>query len=69
MKKYVRIKPNRLGKQNFMGANGMFTSIGRACFVMKKELKMYMEHDVGDLCNADWKLGQKLMIHGCDPFT
>ncbi|KAK1558779.1 hypothetical protein Q3G72_006487 [Acer saccharum] len=67
IRKYVRIKPNRLGKQNFMGANGTFTSIGHACFAMKKELEQYMDYDVGEICNDDWKLAQKLMVHGCDP--
>lgn len=67
IRKYVKVKPNRLGKQNFMGANGTFTSIGHACFFMKKELEEYMNYDVGEICNDDWKLAQKLMIHGCDP--
>lgn len=67
IRKYVKIKPNRLGKQNFMGANGTFTSIGHACFAMKKDLEEYMEYDVGKICNDDWKLGQKLTVHGCDP--
>ncbi|KAA8516107.1 hypothetical protein F0562_019286 [Nyssa sinensis] len=67
IRKYVRIKPNRLGKQNFMGANGTFTSIGHACFAMKEELEEYMDYDVGDICKDDWKLAQKLMVHGCDP--
>ncbi|KAL6131015.1 hypothetical protein ACLB2K_069393 [Fragaria x ananassa] len=67
IRKYVKIKPNRLGKQNFMGANGTFTSIGHACFAMKKELEEYMTYDIGDICNDDWKLAQKLMVHGCDP--
>ncbi|XP_050236510.1 probable methyltransferase At1g29790 [Mercurialis annua] len=67
IRKYVRIKPNRLGKQNFMGANGTFTSIGHACFAMKKELEEYMDYDVGEICNDDWKLAQRLMVHGCDP--
>ncbi|XP_071699476.1 probable methyltransferase At1g29790 [Rutidosis leptorrhynchoides] len=67
IRKYVRIKPNRLGKQNFMGANGTFTSIGHACFSMKEELEEYMNYDVGEICNDDWKLAQKLMVHGCDP--
>ncbi|KAK9280343.1 hypothetical protein L1049_014031 [Liquidambar formosana] len=67
IRKYVKIKPNRLGKQNFMGANGTFTSIGHACFAMKKELEEYMDYDVGEICNDDWKLAQKLMVHGCDP--
>ncbi|KAJ7962472.1 S-adenosyl-L-methionine-dependent methyltransferase superfamily protein [Quillaja saponaria] len=67
IRKYVRIKPNRLRKQNFMGANGTFTSIGHACFAMRKELEEYMDYDVGDFCNDDWKLAQKLMVHGCDP--
>ncbi|XP_059651327.1 probable methyltransferase At1g29790 isoform X2 [Cornus florida] len=67
IRKYVRIKPNRLGKQNFMGANGTFTSIGHACFAMKKELEEYMDYDIGEICKDDWKLAQKLMVHGCDP--
>lgn len=67
IRKYARIKPNRLGKQNFMGANGTFTSIGHACFSMKQELEEYMDYDVGDFCQDDWKLAQKLMVHGCDP--
>ncbi|KAF8413253.1 hypothetical protein HHK36_001229 [Tetracentron sinense] len=46
IRKYVKIKPNRLGKQNFMGANGTFTSIGHTCFSMKKELEEYMDYDV-----------------------
>ncbi|XP_042504148.1 probable methyltransferase At1g29790 [Macadamia integrifolia] len=67
IRKYVKMKPNRLGKQNFMGANGTFTSIGHACFSMKAELEEYMDYDVGDICNDDWKLAQKLIVHGCDP--
>ncbi|KAG2725397.1 hypothetical protein I3843_01G064300 [Carya illinoinensis] len=67
MRKYVRMKPNRLGKKNFMGANGTFTSVGHACFAVKKELEEYMDYDIGEICNDDWKLAQKLMIHGCDP--
>ncbi|KAK7292738.1 hypothetical protein RJT34_15590 [Clitoria ternatea] len=67
IRKYVRVKPNRLGKQNFMGANATFTSIGHACFAMKAELEEYMNYDVGEICNDDWKLAQKLMVHGCDP--
>ncbi|KAL5582377.1 hypothetical protein UlMin_014819 [Ulmus minor] len=61
------MKPNRLGKQNFMGANGTFTSIGHACFAIKKELKEYMDYDIGEICNEDWKLAQTLMVHGFDP--
>ncbi|RWR85229.1 S-adenosyl-L-methionine-dependent methyltransferases superfamily protein [Cinnamomum micranthum f. kanehirae] len=67
IRKYVKIKPNRLGRQNFMGANGTFTSIGHACFLMKKELEEFMDYDVGDFCRDDWKLAQLLMVHGCDP--
>ncbi|KAI3681814.1 hypothetical protein L6452_36619 [Arctium lappa] len=67
IRKYVRVKPNRLGKQNFMGANGTFTSIGHACFSMKQELEEYMNYDVGEICNDDWRLAQRLMVHGCDP--
>lgn len=26
-----------------------------------------MDYDIGVICNDDWKLAQKLMIHGCDP--
>ncbi|KAI7751174.1 hypothetical protein M8C21_027786 [Ambrosia artemisiifolia] len=26
-----------------------------------------MNYDVGDICNDDWKLAQRLMVHGCDP--
>ncbi|MQL82908.1 hypothetical protein Taro_015382 [Colocasia esculenta] len=67
IRKYIRVKPNRLGKQNFMGANGTFTSIGHACFSMKAELEEYMDYDVGEYCRDDWKLAQRLMVHGCDP--
>lgn len=67
IRKYARMKPNRLRKQNFMGANGTFTSIGHACFAMKEELEEYMDYDIGDICQDDWKLAQKLMVHGCDP--
>ncbi|KAL1329083.1 hypothetical protein HN51_046228 [Arachis hypogaea] len=67
IRKYVKIKPNRLGKQNFMGANATFTSIGHACFAIKEELEEYMDYDVGEICNDDWKLAQRLMVHGCDP--
>jgi SAM-dependent methyltransferase len=67
IRKYVRIRPNRLGKQNFMGANATFTSIGHACFSMKEDLEEYMDYDIGEICNDDWKLAQKLMVHGCDP--
>ncbi|KAG6434299.1 hypothetical protein SASPL_105924 [Salvia splendens] len=67
IRKYILVKPNRLGKQNFMGANGTFTSIGHGCFAARDELESYMDYDIGDVCNDDWKLAQKLMIHGCDP--
>lgn len=67
IRKYVKAKPNRLGKQNFMGANGTFASIGHACFAMKEALEEYMDYDVGDFCKDDWKQAQRLMVHGCDP--
>lgn len=69
IKKYIRVKPNRLGKQNFMGANGTFTSIGHGCFAgaARAELEAYMGYDIGDVCDDDWKLAQRLMIRGCDP--
>ncbi|XP_057780388.1 probable methyltransferase At1g29790 [Salvia miltiorrhiza] len=67
IRKYIRVKPNRLGKQNFMGANGTHTSVGHGCFAARAELESYMDYDVGDVCNDDWKLAQKLMILGCDP--
>lgn len=67
IRKYVKVKPNRLKKQNFMGANGTFTSIGHGCFSMKKELEEYMDYEIDEICNDDWKLAQKLMVHGCDP--
>ena len=63
----MKAKPNRLGKQNFMGANGTFTSIGHACFATKPDLEEYMRYDVGDVCEDDWRLAQRLMVHGCDP--
>ncbi|KAE8716277.1 putative RING-H2 finger protein ATL69 [Hibiscus syriacus] len=31
------------------------------------QLEEYMDFDVGEICNDDWKLAQKLMVHGCDP--
>ncbi|PKU86379.1 uncharacterized protein LOC110102280 [Dendrobium catenatum] len=67
IRKYMKIKPNRLGKQNFMGANGTFMSIGHACFSLKEELEEYMDYDVGDFCKDDWKQAQRLMVLGCDP--
>lgn len=67
IRKYVKAKPNRLRKQSFMGSNATYTSIGHACFAMKEELEEYMDYDVGEMCNDDWKLGQRLMVHGCDP--
>ncbi|KAI4372331.1 hypothetical protein MLD38_010574 [Melastoma candidum] len=67
IRKYVDIKPNRLGRQNFMGANGTFTSIGHACFSMRDDLEEYMDYNPGQICNDDWKLSHKLMAHGCDP--
>ncbi|KAL2478728.1 S-adenosyl-L-methionine-dependent methyltransferase superfamily protein [Forsythia ovata] len=36
IRKYVRSKPNRLKKQNFMGANGTFTSI-RTCMLFEEK--------------------------------
>ena len=38
IRKYVKMKPNRLGKQNFMGANGTFTSIGHATHIIRREV-------------------------------
>ncbi|XP_072965681.1 probable methyltransferase At1g29790 [Typha angustifolia] len=67
IRKYASVKPNRLGKKNFMGANGTFASIGHACFAMKEELEEYMDYDVGDFCKDDWRQAQMLMVHGCDP--
>jgi SAM-dependent methyltransferase len=34
---------------------------------MKEDLEEYMDYDIGEICNDDWKLAQKLMVHGCDP--
>ncbi|EYU32180.1 hypothetical protein ABFS82_02G168600 [Erythranthe guttata] len=67
IRKYVKTKPNRLQKPNFMGTNGTSTSIGQACFSMRKLLEDYMDYDVGDICEDDWKLAQQLMVNGCDP--
>ncbi|BFI15703.1 protein MpPMT.4 [Marchantia polymorpha subsp. ruderalis] len=67
IKKYIRSKYNRLGRKNFMGANATYASIGHACVSKKFELEQYMEYDVGEYCSDDWPLGQKLMVHGCDP--
>ncbi|XP_068666434.1 probable methyltransferase At1g29790 [Aristolochia californica] len=67
IRKYIKVKPNRLGKQNFMGANGTFNGVGHACFSMKQELEEYMDYDVGDFCKDDWKQAQRMMVHGCDP--
>ncbi|CAN4108335.1 unnamed protein product [Withania somnifera] len=52
IRKYLRIKPN---------------SIGHACFSMNSELDEYMNYDVGEMCNDDWRLAEKLMVDGCDP--
>ncbi|KAL2609853.1 hypothetical protein R1flu_028426 [Riccia fluitans] len=67
MRRYLRSRVNRLGRKNFMGANATFASIGHACVSRKYELEKYMEYEVGDFCPDDWPLGQKLMVHGCDP--
>lgn len=67
VRKYITVKENRLGKKNFLGANGTFPSIGHACFSMKEELEEYMGYDIGDYCKDDWNIAQKLMVHGCDP--
>ena len=50
-----------------MGAYATLGVIGHACVSMKAELEEYMDYDVGDMCNDDWPLGQRLMVHGCDP--
>jgi hypothetical protein len=67
IRKYIMPKDNRLGKKNFMGASATYSSIGHTCVSNKLELEQYMDYDVGDYCADDWKLGQKLMVHGCDP--
>lgn len=67
LRKYLHVKENRLGKLNILGANGTYTTIGHACVLMKKELEIYMNYDIGGYCKDDWNLGQKLMIQGCDP--
>ncbi|XP_002974326.2 uncharacterized protein LOC9657732 [Selaginella moellendorffii] len=68
--KYLLPREHRLepGKKNFMGGNATFPSVGLACATsMKAELEQYMDYDVGDYCPDDWTLGQKLLVHGCDP--
>lgn len=67
IRKYISVKESRLGKKNFLGANGTFTSIGHACLSMKDVLEEYMGYDIGDYCNDDWTVAQRLMVHGCDP--
>ncbi|KAH7307445.1 hypothetical protein KP509_22G059000 [Ceratopteris richardii] len=67
IKKYARLRDNRTGKKNFMGANVTVGAVGYGCIAMKSELEEYMNYDVGDLCKDDWLLAQKLMVHGCDP--
>ncbi|KAI5076121.1 hypothetical protein GOP47_0008186 [Adiantum capillus-veneris] len=67
IRKYLRLKENRSGRKNFMGANVTVGAIGHACVAMKAELEEYMDYDVGDLCKDDWPLAQRLMVHGCDP--
>ncbi|CAM6100620.1 unnamed protein product [Calypogeia fissa] len=67
IRKYLRIKHNRLGRKNFMGANATYASIGHACVSHQLELEQYMDYEVGEFCADDWNLGQKLIVHGCDP--
>lgn len=67
IRKYLRLKENRNGRKNFMGANVTVGAIGHACVAMKAEVEEYMDYDVGDLCKDDWPLAQRLMVHGCDP--
>ncbi|KAI4328849.1 hypothetical protein L6164_021172 [Bauhinia variegata] len=31
------------------------------------ELEQYMDYDIDEICKDDWKLAQKLVVHGCDP--
>eukprot|EP01018_Ginkgo_biloba_P018306 Gb_24106 [translate_table: standard] len=67
IRKYITVKENRLGKVNLLGTNGIYTTIGHACVLMKKELEEYMNYDIGGYCKDDWNLAQKLMVQGCDP--
>lgn len=67
VRKYITPKENRVGKINIYGTEKVYNTIGHACVLMKKELEEYMDYDIGSYCKDDWTLGQKLMIHGCDP--
>ncbi|PIN26995.1 hypothetical protein CDL12_00243 [Handroanthus impetiginosus] len=67
IRKYITPKENRVGKINMYGMDKIYSTIGHACVLMKRELEEYMDYDVGSYCKDDWNLGQKLMIHGCDP--
>ncbi|PIN23944.1 hypothetical protein CDL12_03340 [Handroanthus impetiginosus] len=67
IRKYITPKENRVGKINIYGTDKIYSTIGHACVLMKKELEEYMDYDVGSYCKDDWNSGQKLMIHGCDP--
>lgn len=67
IRKYITPKENRVGKINIYGSDKVYNSIGHGCGVYKKEFEEYMDYDIGSYCKDDWNLGQKLMIHGCDP--
>ncbi|XP_051144570.1 probable methyltransferase At1g29790 [Andrographis paniculata] len=71
IRKYITPKENRVEKMktktNIYGMEKVYNTIGHACAAMKNELEAYMNYDVGSYCNDDWNLGQRLMIHGCDP--
>ncbi|ERN04859.1 hypothetical protein AMTR_s00146p00079960 [Amborella trichopoda] len=41
--------------------------MGHWCWSMKREMEEYMDYDVGELCEDDWRVGQRLMVGGCDP--
>ncbi|XP_006843184.2 uncharacterized protein LOC18433025 [Amborella trichopoda] len=67
LRKYSSGRPNRSNRKNFMGANSTFLSMGHWCWSMKREMEEYMDYDVGELCEDDWRVGQRLMVGGCDP--
>ncbi|GAB4835816.1 hypothetical protein Ancab_000732 [Ancistrocladus abbreviatus] len=67
IRKYITLKQNRYRKVNMFGTESMYSAIGHACVLVKKELEEYMDYDISSYCKDDWNVAQKLMLRGCDP--
>ncbi|WOK97395.1 hypothetical protein Cni_G06103 [Canna indica] len=56
-----------LGRNNNLGTDELFLTLGFACRRFQEELTQYMSYEPGSECPSDAVFAQRLMLKGCEP--